>query len=1104
MNDPSVPRSSKSPNQLGKSSSGSPASTEPGAAPPVPVSDAAVTLALNTDTSPIVTDPRAPAGYEIERELGRGGMGVVYLARSLALQRPCALKMILAGAHSGSAEVERFRTEARAIARLQHPGIVQVFEIGEHDGRPFMALEYCSGGSLEDKLRANPLPPKDAAVLVLKLAEAVQAAHESKVIHRDLKPGNVLLTERGEPKITDFGLAKRLDEGSTTRTGSVMGTPSYMPPEQAEGNKEIGPAADVYALGAILYECLAGRPPFRAATPLDTLLQVINQEPVPVRQLNGAVPRDLEQIVQKCLQKDPRKRYTTAQELAEDLRRYLEGEPLKARPISKAERVWRWIRRNPRTAALIAGVAASLLSGTVVSTWFAYRAEVNARQAQANERKALRERAQAELARQTAQANERQALEHLWKARLAQARAGRFSGLVGRRFQGLEALKEAASIRPTLEVRNEAIACLALADMKIIRAFEGFPLGSKGLAFDADLQRYARGDEHGDISIRRLADDVELLRLPGEGVHPVVLLFSPDGKYLAVKYHTENSDRMYFAVWDLGQAKEILRENSGIPGRAVAFSKDSRWLAFGQREGVIRLFNLSHGEEAEPVAAGSIPYLYHLAFSPDGCKLAVTYETTQGIIQVREIPSGKILHTLSHPARLFGVDWSPNGESLAAGCANGSIYILDFHNSPATIRHTLIGHQGVVPQVHFNRAGNLLVSRSWDGTSRLWDLVTLRQLVSVPGNYQQISHDSTLLVMHNATQIVLWQIDLASECRALPGYGPGNIAFTHDGRILVAAELEGIRLWDLVTWEELPGMPLGYTRSVLFTPDGKSMITCGECGVYRWPLHTNLTENEYQVTLGPPQPLGPLGKVAVSEGGFLSPDGKTLVVIPQLGQPAVAYDLEKLEHKFILRDHFRVNLVAFSPNGHCFATGTWLGEDIKVWNSNSGELVRTLPARVHAWPLFSPDGRWLASCTADQFRCWETNSWKEIRKIPREPAGDFPGTAAFTKDGKMLAVSHSRQAVRLLHPDTAQEIATLEFPHAGTHWLQCFSPDGSLLVSRHNEIRAIQVWDLRRIRRWLKEVNLDWDLPDYLPIAQGGEAARPLRIEIQFGGLYPK
>ena len=352
-----------------------PANPEPATLPPPP-SDAA-TLAPNTPLMP-AGDARAPAGYAIDRELGRGGMGVVYLARAVALDRPCALKMILAGVHSGDAEVERFRTEAQAIARLQHPGIVQVFEVGAHDGLPFMALEFCSGGSLEAKLAKNPLAPREAATLVKALAEAVQAAHQARVIHRDLKPANVLLTAQGAPKVTDFGLAKKLDEQGATRTGSVMGTPSYMPPEQAEGKKDIGPAADIYALGAILYECLASRPPFRAATVLDTILQVLTAEPVPVRQLNPQAPVDLETICLKCLQKEPRKRYATAQDLADDLDRYLGGRPILARRVGGLERAGKWVRRNPVVASLAAAVFLVLAAGVVVSSLFAAEARQQA------------------------------------------------------------------------------------------------------------------------------------------------------------------------------------------------------------------------------------------------------------------------------------------------------------------------------------------------------------------------------------------------------------------------------------------------------------------------------------------------------------------------------------------------------------------------------------------------------------------------------------------------------------------------------------------------------------------------------------------------------
>jgi hypothetical protein len=275
-------------------------------------------------------------------------MGVVYQARQTRLGRVVALKMILSGAHAGADDLARFRTEAEAIARLQHPHIVQIYEVGEHGGLPYFSLEFCPGGSLAQKLAGTPLPPREAAVLVETLARAMQAAHDKGVIHRDLKPANVLLAEDGTPKVTDFGLAKKLDEAGRTASGAVMGTPSYMAPEQAGGrSKELGPACDVYALGALLYECLTGRPPFQAPTHLDTLLQVVSDDPVRVRALQPKVPRDLETICLKCLRKEPGKRYGSASALAEDLRRFLADEPIRARRVSWLERVWKSIRRRP-------------------------------------------------------------------------------------------------------------------------------------------------------------------------------------------------------------------------------------------------------------------------------------------------------------------------------------------------------------------------------------------------------------------------------------------------------------------------------------------------------------------------------------------------------------------------------------------------------------------------------------------------------------------------------------------------------------------------------------------------------------------------------------
>jgi hypothetical protein len=350
--------------------------------------------------------PQVP-GYEVEAVLGWGGMGVVYKARHLALKRTVALKMLAAG-HANPAERARLRAEAEAVARLQHPNIVQIHEIGEADGRPFIALEYVAGGSLAERLAGQFLPPREAARLVVALSEAMHLAHSRNLVHRDLKPGNVLLAGeagtpvgRCQPKVTDFGLVRQLDADSgQTFDGAVIGTPSYMAPEQAEGRaRAAGPAADVYALGAILYECLTGRPPFDGGTPLETMQQVRSREPAALSSLNRGVPRDLNTICLKCLRKEPEQRYSSARELAEDLGRFVRGEPVAARPVGRPERVAKWMRRNPTIACLSAVAALALVAGTVVSLLFGVEAR---RKANALEQQTIQLQAQTRAAEENA------------------------------------------------------------------------------------------------------------------------------------------------------------------------------------------------------------------------------------------------------------------------------------------------------------------------------------------------------------------------------------------------------------------------------------------------------------------------------------------------------------------------------------------------------------------------------------------------------------------------------------------------------------------------------------------------------------------------------
>jgi serine/threonine protein kinase/tetratricopeptide (TPR) repeat protein len=313
------------------------------------------------------------AGYEVVAVLGRGGFGVVYKAIQVKVKRLVALKMILGGAHASSSDLARFRAEAEAVGNLQHPNIVQIFEVGEQDGHSFFSLEYIAGGSLEQKLQRAQTAPRQAAHLVEVLARAIDYAHSNGIIHRDLKPANVLLTTDGTPKITDFGLAKRLDtEQGFTRTGAAVGTPAYMAPEQAMGQtKTLGPAVDIYALGAILYQLLTGRVPFTGDNPVDVMIRVATEEPVPPSRLLSKVPRDLETICLKCLEKEPHRRYRTAQALAEDLARFLNHEPILARPVTAWERSLKWMRRRKLVTALLASIALAVVA--LLASWGYYK-----------------------------------------------------------------------------------------------------------------------------------------------------------------------------------------------------------------------------------------------------------------------------------------------------------------------------------------------------------------------------------------------------------------------------------------------------------------------------------------------------------------------------------------------------------------------------------------------------------------------------------------------------------------------------------------------------------------------------------------------------------
>ncbi len=477
--------------------------------------------------------PAVP-GYELLGVLGRGGMGVVYKARHLKLDRLVALKMVLAGAHAGPAERARFQREVEAVARLQHPHVVQIYEVGERPEGPYCALEFVDGGSLDRKLRGQPQPARQVAELVDVVARAVHAAHERGIVHRDLKPANVLLTSDGTPKVTDFGLAKRLDvESGQTQSGAVVGTPSYMAPEQAGGKtREVGPAADIYALGAILYELLTGRPPFRAETPVDTLMLVVQDDPPAPRLLNPKVPRDLETICLKCLAKDPPRRYESARALAEDLQNWAQGRTIRARPAGLTERLGRWCRRRPAAALLL---VALLVSGTALAALgiLSYRA--------------IR--------------------DHYRESLAQQARALAVARQPGWREKALAAVHQAAQIRPGSDLRDVAVQALVSQDVSGRELPLGAGESAAALAVSPEGNEVA-GAVGPSVRLWDALTGAPKGVLTDDGPKELTCLrYSPDGRWLA-----GGGDDGIVRVWsrsDGARARRLSKDASRV--QAVAF-----------------------------------------------------------------------------------------------------------------------------------------------------------------------------------------------------------------------------------------------------------------------------------------------------------------------------------------------------------------------------------------------------------------------------------------------------------------------------------------------------------------------------------------------------
>jgi WD40 repeat protein/Tfp pilus assembly protein PilF len=1034
------------------------------------LSDTVVPQLCRTDPAAPVLPPGAFGGYDLLGEIARGGMGVVYRARQARPARLVALKLILAGAHADGDRRARLLAEADAIARLQHPHIVQVYEVGDHDGLPFLALEYVEGGSLAQRLGGAPLEPRPAAALLASVARAVHFAHQRGVVHRDLKPANVLLAADGTPKITDFGLAKQEGAGLTA-TGAVLGTPGYMAPEQAAGKgKDVGPPADVWALGAILYECLTGRPPFVAATALDTLAQVLAEDPVPPRRLNPAVPRDLETVCLKCLQKDSRHRYASAQDLADDLGRWLGGESVQARPVGLPGRTWRWCRRRPAVAglsALVAVLLLVLLAGLLATLgWLRFRVQES--------EEALR-----------------------WLAYRDEARAVRLSGRPGQRLAALAAIRKAVALpvppgHTRDELRTEALACLCLPDLEELRAWEGCPEGTSCLAIDGTLTTYARAQPSGEVSVRRIADDAEIGRFKTD--LPPLLRLSPGGRFIFVDPAGATS-RGPMELWlrTDSEVKRVLTEPSAVLG-SCAFSADGRLLAYRRSDGSLVLYDLQARAEVGRWRLPG-PMYGSLAFAPGSGRIAVcTSVEGRPVVEVRQVPGGAVLASLPHPSPCQAIAWHPDGRRLAVGCDDLRIHFWD--SSAGKELGAWEGHRdGGLRPLAFDQGGNRLVSTDWSGLLRVWGTPFGEPLFTTPLGYRLSACEACpdegggirLVVREGLHGLRLLRLVENREHWTLsrqfwPGQSGLAMPLDANGRLLLAQANPAKGKPSLGVIETDTGRVLGQLPSssgkltkVLGAEPSGALLTYEWVGhgLVRWPRANDPATG--MLRFGPPRRLY---RASGADAWGASADCG-VIAVPLLNNGAVVGRLDEPVGRWLpLRPQDDVRHCAVSPDGAWVATAThWATPDksaCKVWHSADGTLARELPIYGTVWTVaFTPDGRWLGtSAVGAGTRLWRVGTWE---KGPLLSEGEYP--FVFAPDGRTVAVSDRGRSVRVCATDSGHELARLEIPGQTEVAPMTFSPDGTRLFAWCGGDVGIHVWDLGLLRRELAEMGLDWDAP---------------------------
>ena len=974
--------------------------------------------------------------YELLRPIGRGAYGEVWLARSVTgIYR--AAKIVYRASFE---EARPFEREFAGIQRVEplsraEENQITILHVGRNEtaGYFYYVMEladdvetgeeivpecYVPTTLKEMRARQKRLPVGECLVIGVALTRALAHLHRHGLVHRDIKPSNVVFVH-GVPKLADIGLVSRIDDSL-----SFVGTEGFVPPE--------GPGsiqADLYSLGKVLYEISTGRDRKEFPKLPDDLDELSNRRAL----------LELNEVTLKACEPSLSRRYSSAEAMHDDLLLLQAGKSVKR--LHMIERRFQLVAKY--------GIAATALTLTAASAFL--WASFQARKAKENFVLSEKHRVAAEQA--------------LRESELNQARARRMTGLAGQRFETLALFHRLGAESNRLELRNEAIKSLVLPDLAPWKQWpKNLPRGA--WQFDSELRRYATNDASGNITVRDVETDIEMASLPGQGAALTAILFSRDGRFLAT---ADKAGRAF--LWNL-LARTSLPLDSSPGGKLIAFAPESRAIIVKDAQLALHFLNTASGAEEklwkDPQRSDVI------SFSPTG-ETFYRIRSSLSELMIHEAAGLAPITNLSHPQMIMAAAWHPDARHLVTSSGN----TIHFWDALAGRELAIAeGHEGQVVGLAFDSTGELLVSAGWDHTTRFWRFDRRRELVrTLPaGNGLRISPDGRRLVFHvwNDTRVELWQVASGREVRRfeLPRdaqkiyrttYHGG---FSPDGTLLHIDSVDGIFIFDAQTLRPVAALPSTRSARAAFHPSGECFITSGAEGLRRWPLRFNAPGGVCE--LGPPQPIGG-ARGNGSESFSMSVDGEHLASRDNVGVRILNPWQQDSADYLPLRDNGGTPTIS--------ANGRWITtlektKGIQVWDAHRGTLATNLNVPARNGGHFSPDNRWLVAAGAGEYRFWEIDSWKPGVRIPAGESSSIRSAVAFTRDGKVVAISADDDRIRLYFAGTEHQLATL--PAARLLTYLGFSPDGTRLLAVY-EPGTAEIWDLRVIREGLAELNLEWE-----------------------------